>query len=110
MPIKDILDNKRNIDFDLEGDDLEFKRVDYDWGSDIGLFKKDTTTLHGIGRSVWKNGPIIEGMFREDRLNGYGRLLRDDGSYYIGMVKDGERFGRGKHVWADGTVEEGYYY
>ena len=38
------------------------------------------------------------------------RYFWSDGSYYIGMVRDGERSGRGKHVWADGTVEEGYYH
>jgi hypothetical protein len=35
--------------------------------------------------------------------------MMDDGSMYVGQVKEGMRWGKGKQVWRDGSVYEGYY-
>ena len=58
----------------------------------------------GIGRRVIKNDQIQEGMFNT-KLDGFGRIVFDDGNYYIGENKKGVNNGKGKFVWANG----GYY-
>ena len=50
----------------------------------VGFFIKGTSAAEGICRRVWNDGTITEGMFRNDKLNGYGRVIFTDGGYYVG--------------------------
>ena len=42
-------------------------------------------------------------------VNGFGRRIYKDGSYYVGEFKDRKREGKGKLVKADGTIQEGQW-
>jgi hypothetical protein len=44
--------------------------------------------LHGRGTLVARNGGKFEGFFCDDRPTGPGRIIKADGSYYIGGMKD----------------------
>ena len=50
-----------------------------------------------------KDGRLYEGQFSNGKWNGYVRFFWPDKSYYIGQVKDCERHGNGRHVYADGS-------
>ena len=65
---------------------LEYKRVDYGNNYQIGYCKHGTESRYGIGRTVWKNSDVQEGMYINDKLNGYGRKIYADGSHYVGMA------------------------
>ena len=55
---------KSGIDIkDLDSDNIEIKRVDYDNFYDYGMFKKGTEETHGIARMVYDDGEIHECMF-----------------------------------------------
>ena len=72
-----------------------------------GMFLEGTKQAHGLCRSVFKDGRVYEGMFLNDKRNGFGRSLWPNGNYYIGGYKDNKKSGPGKLVHADGTIEEG---
>lgn len=40
--------------------------------------------LHGKGVFKWKNGLIYEGEFKDNLMDGEGKLTWTDGSTYIG--------------------------
>ena len=44
-----------------------------------------------------------------NKLSGYARVFSSNGDYYIGILKDGKRHGRGKKVYANGGVKEGMF-
>ena len=48
-------------------------------------------------------------MYINDKINGFGRICFANGSYYIGMQKDGKKHGYGKHVFANGKIKEGIW-
>ena len=54
---------KSGIDIkDLESDDIEIRKDDFEWFYDYGMFKKDALEAHGIVRQVDKYGKIYECM------------------------------------------------
>ena len=62
----------------------------------------------GIGRIVSKNNQILEGMFNTN-LDGFGRVVFDDGNYYIGEFKKGVKNGHGKFQLAQFIVGPSSY-
>lgn len=52
---------------------------------------------------------IYEGMWIDGNLNGYGRYIIYDGSYYVGQFKNDQCHGKGKYVSSEGNVEEGIF-
>ena len=63
--------------------------------------------IHGVCRKVNFYGEIIEGMFLNDKLNGYGRVLFPSGVYFIGCFLDHKKHGPGKFVLVNGNIKEG---
>ena len=65
---------------------IEFKKVEMkNLGRYIGQWKENER--HGMGRFIVstpevERNTIIEGLFRNNFLNGYGRIIFNDGSYY----------------------------
>ena len=106
LKIEEII-SKSNSDIDLQDQYLEYKRVDGFKAYAIGFFRKGTKTRHGISRSVGKDGQIQEGMFKDDKLNGFARVCFKSGDYYIGQYEDGKKQGKGKYVFTDGKVLDG---
>lgn len=107
LSIEEILD-KSKVEFDIEDDELEFKRVDFDqYCYEIGMFRRGTRKAHGISRFVNKDGVIFEGLNQEGQLNGFARALNEEGAYFQGIYKNGYREGFGRNVAPDGKVQEG---
>ena len=78
----------------MEPHEIEFKKIEEDKRSyKIGFFKKGSDNLHGIGRHVFTNGSIYEGMWKDDELNGYARWLQMHGDSYTGCWLDGKKHG-----------------
>ena len=55
---------------------------------------------HGIGRLIIQKpenskNTIIEGEFKNSMINGYGRMIFPDGSYYMGGFKNNLMHGSG---------------
>lgn len=48
-------------------------------------------------------------MYQDGHLNGFARVLFNNGGYYIGMYKDHKKEGQGKEVYESGRVEEGLW-
>ena len=66
---------------------------------------------HGISRTVLTKGNfnenyIKEGQFENDIMNGFGRVIQTDGSYYVGFYKDDLKHGKGKLYNSNGTLEK----
>ena len=65
------------------------------------------------------NGDTFIGIFKDGRPNGYGEMtyknsvastspgLEYEMAQYKGQFRSGKRDGKGKMVWADGSVFEG---
>lgn len=59
----------------------------------------------GYGEEYWTNGSF-KGVY-ENGQKVRGRFEWNDGSWYEGEIKEGERNGKGVMRWRDGRVEEG---
>ena len=65
--------------------------------------------LNGYGRIVVSNGEMLRGDFVKNKLNGMGEYKRKDGSIYTGLFYEGYPQGNGKETFKDGSFYEGYY-
>ena len=74
-----------------------------------GQFCKGSRRLQGIGRILFDDTGIQEGMFVDDELTGFGRAIYPGGIYYIGSFIKGRKTGHGKCVYQDGDVEDGVW-
>ncbi|MBR2044104.1 MAG: hypothetical protein IJ946_07175 [Clostridia bacterium] len=64
---------------------------------------------NGFGKLIWDKGGEWIGEFKDDKYwCGSGRKYYTD-SYYDGEIKNGERDGRGKIVWNNGGEWEGIF-
>jgi hypothetical protein len=66
--------------------------------------------LSGYGRIVVSNGEMLRGDFVKNKLNGMGEYKRKDDSIYTGIFYEGYPQGNGKETFKDGSFYEGYYY
>ncbi len=60
----------------------------------------------GPGKLVFPSGDAIEGVFREDQIQGEGRYTNEDGSYMIAHYVDGELHGPYSEFDEDGDPGE----
>ena len=100
---------RSEITFDMEAPNLELKRADGDKSYAIGYFKKGTKTRHGIARCVGKDGQIQEGLYVEDKLNGFGRVCFKSGDHYAGLYKEGKKHGQGRYIFKNGKKLDGMW-
>ena len=63
----------------------------------------------GYGILVKNNGVRYEGNFKNDRFNGKGVLIYADGSRYEGNFKDDLMHGKGVSYIAGGSIEKGQW-
>ena len=64
----------------------------------------------GKGTVTYKRkGKVFTGDFKNNSINGKGRLTHDTGDYYDGYFQDNQMHGLGKYVWKDGSFYEGEY-
>ena len=52
------------------------------------------------------NNQIKEGQYENGNMNGFGRVIESDGSYYVGFYKDDMKHGKGKLYNSDGAFEK----
>lgn len=100
---------RASVLFDPTEFDLEVKDVEFDGYRIEGFFKAGTNIPHGIGMQMIFDGyhKLYEGMFVDGLWNGFGRLLYEDGHFYIGEFKNGYYHGYGKLYLNNGEVMEG---
>ena len=65
--------------------------------------------FHGIGRAVWHDKNLYEGMFKDGFANGYGRQIYPNGSIYEGEWCDAVWHGHGCYIRPDGSISEGEF-
>ena len=60
---------------------------------------------HGKGKCYTKDGKLVyDGDFFDDEMEGNGTLYYDNGTYYVGPFKKGERDGDGKEYDKNGKL------
>jgi len=63
----------------------------------------------GYGRFIFNDGTIYGGEFSGDKINGKGEIVWGNGDFYEGEFKDGKRTGFGKYKWSNGDIYEGEF-
>ncbi len=63
----------------------------------------------GEGRMFFPDGAAYAGGFHDDRYEGYGRFSFADGSRYEGTFRAGRYDGYGVYTFASGRTKEGYW-
>ena len=74
--------------------------------------KNDDTNGHGVSSflsSLWSNGQVYEGTWKNDKQHGHGVRRWPDGNVYEGEYKDDNMHGHGVYRWASGSVYEGEF-
>ena len=56
-----------------------------------------------------KIGMIMEGIWKNGRLNTYGRTIDFKGNMYFGDYFEGEKHGYGTFIWTNGDIYEGQW-
>lgn len=57
----------------------------------------------GFGTNLWENGDIYIGNWSNDMQNGWGKNIWADGSKYLGQYCNNIKEGVGEYTWEDGT-------
>ena len=73
----------------------------------MGQWKNDK--INGKGKLTNPIGDYYEGDFINDNAEGYGSYIHKEGSSYYGMWKNNRQEGHGKEIWPDKTEYEGDY-
>lgn len=72
-----------------------------------GFFKNDK--MDGRGRLLNIEGFVYEGEFTNNKANGYGKYVSLEGIMYKGSWKDEKQNGKGEEVYPDGSTYEGNF-
>lgn len=72
-----------------------------------GFYKDDL--MNGRGRLINIDGDYYEGYFKDDRANGYGKYVSCDNVVYRGEWKDDKQDGKGEEIYPNNSSYEGYY-
>jgi hypothetical protein len=75
-----------------------------------GQWNKKTGDRDGVGIQFWPDGSKYEGMWRNDKANGKGRMTHANGDTYTGQWKDDRANGYGAFVDIKNAKYEGYWY
>ena len=63
----------------------------------------------GQGILTFKNGKVIEGNWRNDKIYGIVKMIYPSKSIYVGRLKQMKKDGYGYLVYADGSKFEGQF-
>lgn len=72
-----------------------------------GFFKENK--MNGRGRLVGTKGDYYEGEFKDDKAHIFGKYVNAEGGIYVGQWKDDKQEGTGQEVLPDGSRYEGSY-
>ena len=59
---------------------------------------------HGLGKKVYANGDVYEGLWRHGKAEGPGRYRWRNANEYDGQWLAGRMHGQGTLIWAKGVV------
>ena len=97
------------VDFNEQFSNIEFGREQRQNGYEIGFFNEDTNERHGFCRELIKSDKITEGLCKDGKMSGYGRVIYQNGDYYIGQFINSEYNGQGKFVNKYDQIQEGIF-
>ena len=61
---------------------------------------------HGKGIIYYKNGTIkYDGYFDNDKFEGMGKYIYENGDYYIGQFSNGSKRGKGREYYKNGKIK-----
>lgn len=69
----------------------------------FGMWKDDM--INGLGKMILNNGECYEGEFVNDKAEGYGTYVNNKGCEYVGSWKDNLMNGNGKMKWKNNNEE-----
>lgn len=72
----------------------------------VGQFNGDGKR-HGLGTYTWEDGTVYQGRWRNDLMEGNGKLSFANGNFYEGNFSKGVPFGKGVYKWANGDIYQG---
>ena len=75
----------------------------------IGEWLVGTDIREGRGISIWKDGSMYEGYYKNNLSYSIGRLLHSDGDIYHGEFKNSKADGLGYYLHKDGSCFRGFW-
>lgn len=79
-----------------------FKEVSYEGGGHyIGNWKENKR--EGYGKMVWPSGECYEGLWVSDKQRGMGKQTWTSGNFYLGEFENDQKEGLGEYHWKDGS-------
>jgi len=67
--------------------------------------QKDNGLINGVGRR--QSTQLQEGLWVNGQLNGYGRVIFENGRVYVGGFKNQKKFGKGTLHFPNGAKQAG---
>ena len=104
MTIFQMLEKARNIKASGKAFYLMATKLIHDFRN------KKTKQRDGCGVQLWPDGSKYEGMWRNDKACGKGRMTHANGDIYEGNFEKGKRHGYGVYSAHDHTVYEGEWF
>lgn len=95
-------------EYDNDGSRLDFGKQSHPNGVYQGLINS-LNQPQGVGRYVTEDNIIMEGQFKDGKLNGIARVIFGDGSVYNGYYRNNAKHGQGKETLASGEVTDGIW-
>lgn len=109
LNVQELINKSETDPQELNFEEQEVKREQFDSGYADGMFVKGTRRRNGLSRWVGSDGKISTGMYINGKATGFCRMLFPDGAYYLGMSKDDKFDGYGKLVLPNGQAQEGLW-
>ena len=75
----------------------------------IEIHPSEPEPKNGVYVYEMLDGTIYEGQFKNDLINGYGKMTMSDGTIYEGEFENDVINGYGKMTMSDGTIYEGQF-
>jgi len=72
-----------------------------------GHFNPNRNERHGFGMQIWPDGTKYVGYWKNDKIEGEGRMINNEGDTYIGNWKDNMAHGAGEYIDSSGMTYDG---
>ena len=93
--------------YDLSGTTFLYGKIVEDDGEYSGSFNTKLQK-HGFGIKEYKDGSKYQGLWSNNKSNGFGTLEKN-GRIYVGNWNNGLRNGRGTQLWKNGNKYTGHF-
>ena len=78
-------------------------------GKDTVISQYFNNRRNGIGLYIWEDGRVYEGGWKDGKCEGYGRMVFKNGNWYQGEMRGDRKHGVGVFHWKEGDWYEGEY-